>query len=189
MGRVKKPHFFFKIAAKSGVGEKLKAFMAKCAQVDEQARKWVEKQGASSYYESPDGMAGGVVMVQFDANVLSKEGWQKVQVPGKEGMEYLKDNDGRCFWIPTEGSDIEKEMQALPLVSEAELIGILQFKPKEVKKDMPVPFTFGNETPMVFLHHDFWYVDIPYDSLAGDCQAITEKEFCRRRMAALNEQK
>ena len=102
MGRVKKPHFLFKIAAKSGVGEKLEAFMAKCAQVDEQARKWVEKQGASSYYESPDGMAGGVVMVQFDANVLSKDGWQKVQVPGKEGLEYLKADDGRFLWITTD---------------------------------------------------------------------------------------
>ena len=189
MGRIKKPHYFFKIAAKSGVGEKLKDFMDRCNQVGEQARKWVEKQGAVSYYESPDGMAGGCVMVVFDKSALTKEGWQRIQVPGKDGMEYLKDEEERYFFVPEKGSELEKEMEALPLVSEAELIGILQFKPKEVKKDVPVPFTFGKETPMVFLHHDYWYVDVPYDSLAKDCQAISEKEFFRRRLAALNEQK
>ena len=57
---MKKPHYFYKISATSNVGRDIQTFMCRCQEAEEKAREWVEKQGASSYYESPEGMAGGV---------------------------------------------------------------------------------------------------------------------------------
>ena len=54
--------------------------------------------------------------------------------------------------------------------------------------DVHVPFSFGDTTPPLFLHHGFWYTDIPYESTSPDCILIDEKEFFRRRMAFTNEQ-
>ena len=97
------------------------------------------------------------------------------------------------FFLPDEGSELEKEMMALPIVNEAALIAILQFKPKMVKgkegKEVQLPFSFGTTTPPIFLHHGFFYTDVPYESTSADCQVIGEKDFLRRRMAAINEQK
>ena len=84
-------------------------------------------------------------------------------------------------------------MMALPIVNEAALIAILQFKPKMAKgkdgKEAQLPFSFGTTTPPIFLHHGFFYTDVPYESTSADCQVIGGKEFLRRRMAAINEQK
>ena len=93
--------------------------------------------------------------------------------------------------IVKNASELEKEMMALPIVNEAALIAILQFKPKMAKdkegKEVQLPFTFGDTTPVLFLHHGFFYTDVPYESISTDCQAITEKEFLHRKMAAVNE--
>lgn len=184
MGKDKRPHNYLKIAEESGVGKKLKAFFAECSEASEKARAWVEKQGGDTYYESPEGFAGGVAMVEFK-NTISKEGWTNIQEPTKDGMQ------STSLFIPEENSDLEKEMMALPLVSEAALIAILKFKPKMAKdkdgKEVQLPFTFGNTTPVLFLHHGFYYTDVPYESTSDDCQVITEKEFLRRKMAAVNE--
>lgn len=185
MGRTTRPHVYLKIAEDSEVGKKLKGFVAECNEASERARAWVEKQGGDSYYESPDGFAGGVAMVEFQ-NTICKDGWKNVKQPTKKGWESTP-----CF-VPEEGSDAEKEMFALPIVNESVLIDILRFKPKTAKdkngNEFPLPFTFGNLAPILFLHHGFWYTDVPYASLSGDCQEITEKEFYRRQMAATNEQ-
>lgn len=184
MGKYKRPHNYLKIAEESETGKKLKAFFAECSEASEKARAWVEKQGGDTYYESPEGFAGGVAMVEFK-NTISKEGWTNIQEPTKDGMQ------STSLFIPEENSDLEKEMMALPLVSEAALIAILQLKPKMAKdkdgKEVQLPFTFGNTTPVLFLHHGFYYTDVPYESTSDDSQVITEKEFLRRKMAAVNE--
>ena len=90
---------------------------------------------------------------------------------------------------PMSGTDLEKEMNALPVVSEAELISIFSLQPKRTKNNLPLPMTFGDSTPVVFLHQGFWYADVPYVSADMTLTQIEEKEFYRRRMAAINEQK
>lgn len=170
-----KPHHYYKFAATSIVGGQLQEFMNRCKNAEEKARQWAEKQGASQYYESPDGMAGGVSAVEF-ANIVTKEGWDEFTTP-----------DGSVFYLPTEGSDLERQMYALPVVSEAELITILSLVPLKTAKGLPLPFTFGNTTPVVFLHHGYWYVDVPYVSADISAQRIDEKKFNRRKLAATNE--
>lgn len=184
MEKSNRPHIYLKIAEESETGKKLKAFFAECSEASEKARAWAEKQGADTYFESPEGFAGGVAMVEFK-NTIHKEGWTNIQEPTKDGMQSTP------FFVPDENSDLEKEMMALPMVNEAALIAILQFKPKMAKdkdgKEVQLPFTFGNTTPVLFLHHGFYYTDVPYESMSEACQATTEKEFLRRKMAAINE--
>ena len=179
-----RPHNYLKIAEESETGKKLKAFLAECSEASEKARAWAEKQGADTYYESPEGFAGGVAMVEFQ-NTISKKGWKNIQTPTKDGMQRTS------LFVPEENSELEKEMMALPIVNEMALIAILQFKPKMAKgkegKEVQLPFSFGNTTPILFLHHGFFYTDVPYESISEDCQIITEKEFLRRKMAAVNE--
>lgn len=174
---MKKPHYYYKISATSNVGRDIQTFMHRCQESEEKARKWVERQGASGYYESPEGMAGGVGAVEF-ADTTGRDGWDKeVSL------------DGRVFFFPIEGTDLEKEMNALPVVSETELFGILSLQPKLTKDNLPLPMTFGNSTPIVFLHQGYWYADMPYVSADMTLTNIEEKEFYRRKMAAINEQK
>lgn len=172
-----KPHYYYKTSGESQVGIKLQEFMNRCAEAEETARQWADKVGASHYYESTEGMAGGVGAVEFD-NTITKDGWEKIATP-----------DGRTFYLPEEGSELEKEMYSLPVVSEAELIGILNFIPQKNKDGLPWPFSFGNETPVVFLHHGYWYIDVPYRTADISVTPIEEKEFYRRRMAAINKTK
>lgn len=172
---MKKPHYYYRIAATSQVGEKLQEFFNKCQESEEKARKWAEKVGASGYYESPEGMAGGVGAVEFSDNA-EHDGLEKVVTP-----------DGRVFYFPIEGSDLETEMLSLPVVSETALFCILNLQPNRTKDNLPLPMTFGNSTPVVFLHHDYWYADVPYASDDMTLTKIEEKEFYRRKMAAINE--
>ena len=174
---MEKPHYFYKISATSNVGEELQKFMTRCQEAEEQALEWVKKQGAEHYYESPEGMAGGLGAVEF-ADTTEREGWDKEVSP-----------DGRVFFFPVEGSDLEREMNALPVVSEAELFAILDLQPKRAKDNLPLPMTFGNSTPIVFLHQGYWYADVPYVSADMTLTKIEEKEFYRRKMAAINERK
>ena len=62
---MKKPHYYYKVSAESNVGRDIQAFMTRCQEAEEQALEWVKKQGAEHYYESPEGMAGGVGCVEF----------------------------------------------------------------------------------------------------------------------------
>lgn len=172
---MKKAKHYYSATAESETGKRLQAFMNKCAAAEEQARQWAEKIGADHYYESPNGMAGGVGAVEFD-NTLSKAGWEKVVTP-----------DGRILFYPEPDSDVEKEMFALPVVSETELIGILSFVHDNKKEGQLPMYTFGNETPIIFLHHGLWYIEVPYQSAETTLTPITEKEFYRRRLAAVNE--
>ena len=172
---MKKPHYYYKVSAEFNVGRDIQAFMNRCQEAEEQALEWVKKQGADHYYESPEGMAGGVGAVEFAA-ATEREGWDKEVSP-----------DGRVFFFPIEGSDLEREMNALPVVSEAELFAILNLQPKRTKDNLPLPMTFGNSTPVVFLHQGYWYADVPYASADMTLTKIEEKEFYRRKMAAINE--
>ena len=174
---MKKPHYYYKVPQNSEVGKKLQNFMQRCQEAEEKARAWADKQGASTYYESAEGMAGGVGAVEF-VDTHARDGWDKEVLPG-----------GLVFFFPMEGTDLEKEMNALPVVSEMELIGIMNLQPKRTDKNLPVPMTFGNSTPIVFLHHDYWYADMPYVSADLSVERIEEKDFYRRKMAAVNEQK
>lgn len=171
---MKKPHYYYRISATSELGEKLQTFFNKCQEAQEKAREWAEKQGASSYYESPEGMAGGVVAVEF-ADTIERDGWDKEVA-----------TDGRVFFFPVEGSDLEKEMNALPVVSEVELITMFSLQPKRTKENMPLPMTFGNSTPIVFLYHGYWYADMPYVSADLSVERIVEQVFYRHKMAAIN---
>ena len=172
---MKKPHYYYKVSVESNVGRDIQAFMNRCQEAEEQALEWVKKQGAEHYYESPEGMAGGVGAVEF-ADTTEREGWEKEVSP-----------DGRVFFFPIEGSALEREMNALPVVSEAELFAILNLQPKRTKDNLPLPMTFGNSTPIIFLHDGYWYADVPYVSSDMALTKIEEKEFYRRKMAAINE--
>lgn len=174
---MKKPHYFYKVSATSDVGREIQNYMNRCQDAEQQALEWAKKHGAEHYYESPDGMAGGVGAVEF-ADSSERDGWDKEVSP-----------DGRVFFFPMAGTDLEKEMNALPVVSEAELIGIFSLQPKRTKNNLPLPMTFGDNTPIVFLHQGFWYADVPYVSADMTLTQIEEKEFYRRRMAAIKEQK
>lgn len=172
---MKRPHHFYKTWRYGNTGVALSRLMDKCNEVSEQARQWAEAQGATSYIESPEGIAGGIAAVEFSDSMSSSDMWDRVETP-----------HGDVFYLPKEGSDLEQEMYALPIVSETEFINILHFKHRLNSKGKPLPFTFGNETPVVFLIHDYWYVDMPYECEAEDIEAVEEKEFYRRRMAATN---
>ena len=169
---MKKPHYYYKVLAESNVGRDIQTFMNRCQEAEEQAIEWVKKQGAEHYYESPEGMAGGVGAVEF-ADTTDREGWDKEVSP-----------DGRVFFFPIEGSDLEREMNALPVVSEAELFAILNLQPKRTKDNLPLPMTFGNMTPCVFKYHDHWYMDVPYESGSTDMQKISETKFQKLLRAA-----
>ena len=169
---MKKPHYYYKVSAESNVGRDIQTFMTRCQEAEEQALEWVKKQGAEHYYESPEGMAGGVGAVEF-ADTTEREGWDKEVSP-----------DGRVFFFPIEGSDLGREMNALPVVSEAELFAILNLQPKRTKENLPLPMTFGNSTPIVFLHQGYWYADVPYESGSADMQKISETKFQKRLRAA-----
>nr|DAO57366.1 MAG TPA: hypothetical protein [Caudoviricetes sp.] len=172
-----KPHYFYKVSVDKKVARDIQTFMYRCQDAEQTALNWARKQGAEHYYESPDGMAGGVGAVEF-ADTTGRDGWDRTETP-----------DGRVLFSPMEGTDLEKEMAALPIVSEAELIGILNLQPKRTKENLPLPMSFGNRTPIVFLHHGFWYIDVPYVSADMTLTQIEEKEFYRRKMAVINEQK
>lgn len=174
---MKKPHYYYKVSATSNVGSDIQKFMNRCQEAEQKALDWAKKQGAEHYYESFDGMAGGVGAVEF-ADTTERDGWDKTETP-----------DGRVLFFPMEGTDLEKEMAALPVVSEAELIGILNLQPKRTKNNLPLPMSFGDRTPIVFLHQGYWYADVPYLSADMTLTKIEEKEFYRRKMAAINERK
>jgi len=171
---MKRPHYYYKTWRDSAVGLQLQTFLDRCNEASETARKWAEQQGADSYIESPDGMAGGIAALIFD-NCIGKEGYERIVAP-----------DANVFFLPDEGSDLEKEMYALPVVSETELIPIMQFKQRMSKDGKPLPYTFGDLTPILFQHNGWWYVDVPYMSEADSLTQIEEREFFRRRMAHTN---
>ena len=81
------------------MADQLQVFVDQCADAAEQARKWAEKQGADHYIESPKGMAGGIIAVEFD-NTIAKEGWERIDTP-----------TGDVYFLPAEGSAMEKEME------------------------------------------------------------------------------
>lgn len=176
MNKNKRPHNYYKVNADTEVGKQLQALMDKCDEVSEQARQWAEKQGATSYLESPEGIAGGIAALEIE-NCLDKEGFERIVMPNND-----------VIFMPLEGSDLEKEMYALPIVSETEFINILKFKPRVNSKGQKMPFTFGNTTPICFKHLGMWYVDMPYECEADGLREAKEKEFYRRRMAAMNTQ-
>ena len=169
---MKKPHYYYKVSVESNVGRDIQAFMNRCQEAEEQALEWVKKQGAEHYYESPEGMAGGVGAVEF-ADKAEHGDWDREETP-----------DGRVLYFPVVGTDLEEEMNALPVVSEAELFAILDLQPKRTKDNLPLPMTFGNSTPIVFLHQGCWYADVPYESSSSDMQKISETKFQKRLMAA-----
>lgn len=169
-----KPHYFYKISVGSETGNRIRDFIQLCHDAAEEARLWAEKHGIDVYYESPNGMAGGICAVEFP-DAIHKEGWDRIET-----------SHGICFF-PQENSDLEKSMYSLPVVSETELIPILNLKPRiSEKSKKPLPFSFGTQTPLIFLHRDYWYIDVPYESGSNDCVSITSKLFYRKRMAEIN---
>ena len=172
---MEKPHYYYKVSAESNVGRDIQAFMTRCQEAEEQALEWAKKQGAEHYYESPEGMAGGVLAVDFADNA-EHDGWDKDVIL-----------DGSVLYFPIVGSDLEKEINNLPVVSEVELFGILDLQPKRTKDNLPLPMTFGNSTPIIFLNNGYWYADVPYVSANVTLVQIEEKEFNRCKMAAMKE--
>ena len=169
---MKKPHYYYKVSAESNVGRDIQAFMTRCHEAEQQALEWVKKQGADHYYESPEGMGGGVGAVEF-TDAAEHDDWDREETP-----------EGRVLYFPAVGSDLEEEMKALTVVSEAELFAILDLQPKRTKDNLPLPMTFGNSTPIVFLHQGCWYADVPYESSSSDMQKISETKFQKRLSAA-----
>ena len=171
---MEKPHYYYKVSAETNVGRDIQAFMNRCQEAEEQALDWVKIQGAEHYYESPEGMAGGVGCVEFDDKV-EHDDWDREETP-----------DGRVLYFPVVGSDLEKEMNALPVVSEAELFGILDLQPNRTKDNLPLPMTFGDNTPILFQHEGYWNADVTYVSGNSALTKIEEKELYRRKMAAIH---
>lgn len=171
---MKKPHYYYKISATSVVAEHLQVFIDQCTDAAEQARLWAEKQGADHYIESPKGMAGGIVAVEFD-NTIAKEGWERIDTP-----------TGDVYFVPADGSALEKEMKKLPVVNDAALFGILSLVPNRNKKGEALPMTFGNTTPILFKYKNYWYVDVPYQSDNIDVSAIDEHYFHRQKRLAIS---
>ena len=169
---MEKPHYYYKVSSESNVGRNIQTFMTRCQEAEEQALEWVKTQGADHYYESPTGMAGGVGAVEFADNA-DHDGWDKEETP-----------DGRVFYFPVEGSDLGKEMNELPVVSEAELFAILDLQPKRTKDNIPLPMTFGNTTPIIFRYKGYWYVDAPYQSNDSNVALINEHYFNRQKRLA-----
>lgn len=160
-----RPHHYYAIPAASPVGMLLSDFMDRCHAASETARQWAEKHGASSYLESPDGMAGGIAALEIP-NCVGREGFERVVMP-----------NGNVIFIPEADSPLEQEMYALPVVSETELISILQFKARVRKDGKPLPITFGDQTPPLFLYQGCWYTDVPYECMADGLQSITSSQF------------
>ena len=120
-------------------------------------------------------MAGGVGCVEF-ADKAEHDDWDMEETP-----------DGRVLYFPVVGSDLEKEMNALPVVSEAELFGILNLQPKRTKDNLPLPMTFGNTTPIIFRYKDYWYVDAPYKSNDSNVVLIDEHYFNSQKRLAISD--
>lgn len=171
---MKRPHYFYKTPATSVVGQQLQQYINRCDEASEKARQWAEKQGATSYIESPQGMAGGIAALEIE-NCVSKEGLERIVMP-----------NGNVIFIPEPDSELEHEMFSLPIVSEVELIAILHLRPRIGSNGKKLPITFGDQTPILFLYRDYWYFDVPYESQAQEVSLIPEKEFYRRRLSALN---
>ena len=172
---MEKPHYYYKVSAESKVGRDIQAFMNRCQEAEGQALEWVKKQGAEHYYESPEGMAGGVGCVEF-ADAAEHDDWDREETP-----------DGRVLYFPVVGSDLEKEMNDLPVVSEVELFAILGLQPKRTKDNLPLPMTFGNTTPIIFKYKDYWYVDAPYKSNDINVVLIDEHYFNRQKRLAISD--
>lgn len=171
-----RPHYYYKTLATTEVGKMLQDFINRCNDASETARQWAEKQGATSYIESPEGMAGGIAALEIE-NCL-----------GKEGFERIVMLNGNVVFLPEADSELEKEMYALPIVSESELIRILQFKPRLNSKGKLLPVTFGDQTPVVFLCGDYWYVDVPYECLADGLVSIKPHKFISKQNAVSQHQ-
>lgn len=167
---MEKPHYFYQIKKDSEVGAALADFSERCAEAQRIALEWAKRVGAQHWYESPDGFAGGVAAVEFEDNG-DRAGWDRIE-----------NRQGQVFYIPAACTALEQEMFALPVVSETELITILDLKPVFTKEGFPLPFTFGHSTPIVFPLNGHWYVDVPYESRAVDCEPIGSARFaCRKR--------
>lgn len=171
---MKKPHYYYQISVTSDTADQLQVFVDQCTDAAEQARQWAEKQGADHYIESPKGMAGGIVAVEFD-NTIAKEGWERIDTPTED-----------IYFVPADGSALEKEMKKLPVVNEAALFGILSLVPNRNKKGVALPMTFGNTTPIIFKHKDYWYVDAPYKSNDSHVALIDEHYFNRQKRLAIS---
>ena len=172
---MEKPHYYYKVSAESNVGRDIQAFMTRCQEAEEQALEWVKTQGVEHYYESTEGMAGGVGAVEF-TDKAEHDDWDREETP-----------DGRVLYFPVVGSDLEEEMNDLPVVSEAELFGILDLQPKRTKDNLPLPMTFGNTTPIIFRYKDYWYVDAPYKSNDSNVALIDEHYFNRQKRLAISD--
>ena len=166
---MEKPHYYYQIKKDSEVGAALADFSERCAEAQRLALEWAKRVGARHWYESPDGFAGGVAAVEFDDNG-DRAGWDRVEC-----------TQGQVAYMPAAGTALEQEMFALPVVSETELIRILNFKPVCTKEGSPLPFTFGHSTPIVFPLNGHWYVDVPYECRAVDCEPIGSARFARRK--------
>lgn len=171
---MKKPHHYYKVAADSATGQQIKQFIRSCDDVAERARQWAMSHGVSFYYESPEGMSGGIAAVEFDDG-LEHVGWDK-----------LTSADGTVYYMPAPGTDIEHDMYNLPIVEASALIPILHFVPVEDKDGKPCPFIFGNETPILFRFEADWYVDVPYECEADELVLLNKKTFVAALTAARN---
>lgn len=168
---------YLKINSLSETGKSLSDFLSRCEQAEEQARQYVKSLGAETYYESPEGMAGGVAAIELPLDAPVPDGWEVM-----DDQSHIQQVDpSRQVCIPKE------DIKELTIVSEMELISILSLKPL-VRKGMRLPMTFGRHTPSVFYVRGFFYVTSPYESSSGDVRLISEKEYNRKKFLAMKRQ-
>lgn len=162
--------YYYKILKKSPTGILLSALITKCNEAIETARRWVVSQGADSYYEALEGVAGGVTAVEFSDNA-EHEGWERIVA-----------SDGRVFYTPVKSSKTEHDMMNLPFISANQFVDILKIHPLVDKDGNEVPFVFQTKTPIVFQLENYWYIKLPQISDSLDCQNIDVYIFdnCRK---------
>lgn len=178
---------FYRTSTDSECGRKLTEFSRRCTAAEMLAESFAKLHGATAYYESPLGMAGGVACFVFD-----KEPDHRLFIPDPDMLEMQKVYGTKdTFYTPNldteEGRAIDKEREDLPIVSELELIDILQVKPVTNSAGRQVPMVL-NETPIIFMYLGMWYVGMKWECECPGLNPITEKEFYRRRLAATNTQ-
>lgn len=169
---MERKHYYMRVPVNTATGRKIDVFIARCNEVSAQAREWACRQGARFFYESAAAMAGGVDAVEF-SDGEDRAGWERLDAP-----------DGRVLFFPHEGTEKEKEMKELPVVSETDAMWAFELLTGSGRDG-----TFGRFTPVIFRHRGYWYADMPYMSNSMSAESIPEKEFYRRRLAALNSQR
>lgn len=183
-----KKSFYYSIGTNTDVGRKLKVFVEKCAKAAAIADEWAKGCGAVSFYESPLGMTGGVSFLVFDKEPDPKL-FRKVneKIDGETVYEVAVPEDFDAVKVKEKKRQakverLELSRQSLPIVSDAELVQLLQYIPPE-RNGRPLPIV-ESSTPIIFKVSDHWYMQTHYRCKVPGLLVIDPKHFDYMRLRA-----